>query len=116
MDGLHKLIEMLEKRFGKLPADGLILLSVLGAAAWGLSTFVTDFVLPVAHVAASVWTAATSMKPISLPSWTEIIAQLGVAIIAAAAVAVAVRYALKSRARLEKSMKAVQERLGPVLN
>jgi hypothetical protein len=46
MDGLDRLIEMLEKRFGKFWADGLLLIAVLGAAAWGLHSLVVDFIVP----------------------------------------------------------------------
>jgi hypothetical protein len=50
MDGLHKLIEMLEKRFGKFWADMLLLIAVLGAAAWGIHALFAYLIVPAARV------------------------------------------------------------------
>jgi hypothetical protein len=49
MDGLDRLIEMLEKRFGKLWADLLLLIVVAGAVGWALNAFFSYLVVPVAH-------------------------------------------------------------------
>lgn len=64
MDGLDRLIEMLEKRFGRFWADALLLLAVLGAASWGIHTFLVDFVVPGAKVliAAYNWLAGSHIK------------------------------------------------------
>ncbi len=50
MDGLHKLIEMLEKRFGKFWADVLLLITVLGAAAWGIHALFAYLIEPATRV------------------------------------------------------------------
>ena len=40
MDGLDRCeSEMLEQRFGKFSANALLLCAVLGAAAWGINSF-----------------------------------------------------------------------------
>jgi hypothetical protein len=49
MDGLDRLIEMLEKRFGKVWADALLLTAVLGAAAWGIHSLFVYLLLPIAN-------------------------------------------------------------------
>lgn len=41
---------MLEERFGRFWANLLLLLAVLGAAAWGINTFFVDFVVPGANL------------------------------------------------------------------
>jgi hypothetical protein len=111
MDSVHKLIEMLEQRFGKLPADGLLLLSVLGAAAWGLNTFMADFVLPVAHALAAVWIAIAAMKPIKILFPVELFTEIGVAAVAACVLGMMSRSVMRSRARLQKSLESVRESL-----
>jgi hypothetical protein len=47
MDGLDKLIEMFEKRFGKFWGDTLLLIFVLGAAALAIRSIVDNLVSPV---------------------------------------------------------------------
>lgn len=47
MDGLDRLIEMFERRFGKFWGDALLLVFVLGAAAWAIHSVVVNVVSPV---------------------------------------------------------------------
>jgi hypothetical protein len=46
MDNLHKLIEMFEKRYGKFGADCLLLIAVLGVAAWAIHSFFEYLIFP----------------------------------------------------------------------
>jgi hypothetical protein len=67
MDSVHKLIEMLEGRFGKFWADALLLCAVLGAAAWGINSFVSLFLTPTAKLLVAVYGYILGVH-ISLPS------------------------------------------------
>ncbi len=46
MDSVHKLIEMLEKRFGKFWADSLLLIVILGVVAIAVHALFADLVFP----------------------------------------------------------------------
>ena len=70
MDGLHKLIEMLEKRFGKFWADFLLLIVVLGAAGWAINSFMTYLVLPAIKLSVAAY-GYVSGAHITLPSNTN---------------------------------------------
>lgn len=45
--GLDKLVEMIEERFGRWAANGLLLIVGLGAAAFGIHAFVSYLLVPV---------------------------------------------------------------------
>jgi hypothetical protein len=57
MDGLDRLIEMLEKRFGKFWADALLVTAVVGAAAWGIHALFAYLIRPAIGLGADVLTA-----------------------------------------------------------
>lgn len=67
MDGLDRLIEMLETRFGKLWGDLLLLVFVLGAVSWSINASMTYVVIPVA-TALSGWYASLAGTRLSLPN------------------------------------------------
>jgi hypothetical protein len=67
VDGIHRLIEMLEARFGKLWATMLLVLVVLAVASWALHTIVSELIVPSINLCVFLL-KKTSGKVIYLPS------------------------------------------------
>lgn len=88
MDGLHKLVEMLERRFGKVWADILLVIVVLGAAAWAINSFVTYLLLPVIKYAVAAYSYVSGVN-VTIPGNLYEIVSWATAVLAVAGTLIA---------------------------
>jgi hypothetical protein len=87
-DGIHRLIEMLEERFGRRWATLALVCVMAGTAAWGIHAFVTYLVLPALKILIIGWNSFSSKKftingrLVDTVEWVAIILQIATGIYA----------------------------------
>jgi hypothetical protein len=62
VDSAHRIIEMLEERFGRFWANCLLIAIVVAVVTWCLNTFVVDFFIPLLHIGATVFSYLSGVK------------------------------------------------------
>jgi hypothetical protein len=108
MDGLDRLIEMLEKRFGKFWADTLLVIVVFGAAALGIHAVFSYLLVPAVRIASDV-IAAVRGGPLKIDKVSAI--TLGIQIVLYFGLAAAFNIYFR-RARKNWQERARQDALG----